>query len=210
MQLAFFFTVGAAIHPPRPAPAPNAGSSQANPFACVASGIAALWGPAHGGANEAVLKVRGLAAGLVVQVWCVGTGPTGGRRLFCQLPLCSRRPHLSAAAMPSAAPPYPSSRPAYVLRRLPSAAAPRILTARPPCPLPLPPAPPTQQMLEEIDRLGGVEQIPTMVLRAKDKNDPFRLMGFGHRVYKSYDPRAKLMRQVGENGRAEGRREGGG
>ncbi|PRW59347.1 citrate (Si)-synthase [Chlorella sorokiniana] len=85
----------------------TAGSSQANPFACVASGIAALWGPAHGGANEAVLK-----------------------------------------------------------------------------------------MLEEIDRLGGVEQIPTMVARAKDKNDSFRLMGFGHRVYKSYDPRAKLMRQV--------------
>lgn len=55
-------------------------------------------------------------------------------------------------------------------------------------------------MLEEIDRLGGVEQIPTMVARAKDKNDPFRLMGFGHRVYKSYDPRAKLMRQVGEGG----------
>jgi len=39
-------------------------------------------------------------------------------------------------------------------------------------------------MLEEIDRLGGVEAIPTMVNRAKDKNDPFRLMGFGHRVYK--------------------------
>ena len=39
-------------------------------------------------------------------------------------------------------------------------------------------------MLEEIERLGGVEAIPTMVARAKDKNDPFRLMGFGHRVYK--------------------------
>ena len=73
----------------------TAGSSQANPFACVASGIAALWGPAHGGANEAVLK-----------------------------------------------------------------------------------------MLEEIDHLGGVPAIPTMVARAKDKSDPFRLMGFGHRVYK--------------------------
>ncbi|KAK2077381.1 hypothetical protein QBZ16_004226 [Prototheca wickerhamii] len=85
----------------------TAGSSQANPFACVASGIAALWGPAHGGANEAVLK-----------------------------------------------------------------------------------------MLEEIQGLGGKEKIPEIILRAKDKNDPFRLMGFGHRVYKTYDPRAKLMRQV--------------
>ena len=55
-------------------------------------------------------------------------------------------------------------------------------------------------MLEEIERLGGLESIPTMVQRAKDKNDPFRLMGFGHRVYKSYDPRAKLMRQVGAGG----------
>ncbi|GAB4816822.1 hypothetical protein N2152v2_003868 [Parachlorella kessleri] len=82
----------------------TAGSSQANPFACVASGIAALWGPAHGGANEAVLR-----------------------------------------------------------------------------------------MLEEI---GSVDNIPKIIERAKDKSDPFRLMGFGHRVYRTYDPRAKLMRQV--------------
>ncbi|AIB15040.1 type II citrate synthase (plasmid) [Azospirillum argentinense] len=81
-----------------------AGSSHANPFACIASGIAALWGPAHGGANEAVLL-----------------------------------------------------------------------------------------MLEEI---GSVERIPEFIKRAKDKNDPFRLMGFGHRVYKNYDPRAKIMRQT--------------
>ncbi len=78
-----------------------AGSSGANPFACIAAGIASLWGPAHGGANEAVLK-----------------------------------------------------------------------------------------MLEEI---GTVDRIPHFIERAKDKNDPFRLMGFGHRVYKNYDPRAKLM-----------------
>ncbi|KAK9822435.1 hypothetical protein WJX74_008201 [Apatococcus lobatus] len=82
----------------------TAGSSQANPFACIASGIAALWGPAHGGANEAVLR-----------------------------------------------------------------------------------------MLEVI---GHVENIPDALERAKDKNDPFRLMGFGHRVYKTYDPRAKIMRSV--------------
>lgn len=82
----------------------GAGSSQANPFACIASGIAALWGPAHGGANEAVLR-----------------------------------------------------------------------------------------MLEVI---GHVENIPDALERAKDKNDPFRLMGFGHRVYKTYDPRAKIMRSV--------------
>lgn len=82
----------------------TAGSSQANPFACVASGIAALWGPAHGGANEAVLK-----------------------------------------------------------------------------------------MLMEI---GSVENIPAFVARAKDKNDSFRLMGFGHRVYKTYDPRARIMQGV--------------
>ncbi len=81
-----------------------AGSSHANPFACIASGIAALWGPAHGGANEAVLL-----------------------------------------------------------------------------------------MLEEI---GSVDRIPEFIRRAKDKNDPFRLMGFGHRVYKNYDPRARIMRQT--------------
>ncbi|WP_247878296.1 citrate synthase [Azospirillum sp. TSO22-1] len=81
-----------------------AGSSHANPFACIASGITALWGPAHGGANEAVLK-----------------------------------------------------------------------------------------MLEEI---GSADRIPEFVKRAKDKNDPFRLMGFGHRVYKNYDPRAKIMREL--------------
>jgi citrate synthase len=78
-----------------------AGSSGANPFACVAAGIACLWGPAHGGANEAALK-----------------------------------------------------------------------------------------MLEEI---GTVDRIPEFVRRAKDKNSNFRLSGFGHRVYKSYDPRAKAM-----------------
>ncbi|MHC5308135.1 citrate synthase [Bartonella sp. LJL80] len=81
-----------------------AGSSGANPFACIAAGVACLWGPAHGGANEACLK-----------------------------------------------------------------------------------------MLQEI---GSVENIPEFVARAKDKNDPFRLMGFGHRVYKNYDPRAKIMQQT--------------
>jgi citrate synthase len=79
-----------------------AGSSGANPFACIAAGIACLWGPAHGGANEAALK-----------------------------------------------------------------------------------------MLQEI---GSIDRVPEYVKRAKDKNDPFRLMGFGHRVYKNYDPRAKVMR----------------
>ncbi|WP_374307703.1 citrate synthase [Methylocella sp.] len=81
-----------------------AGSSGANPFACVAAGVACLWGPAHGGANEAALK-----------------------------------------------------------------------------------------MLTEI---GAVENIPKFIARAKDKNDPFRLMGFGHRVYKNYDPRAKIMQET--------------
>ncbi len=79
------------------------GSSGANPFACIAAGIASLWGPAHGGANEAVLA-----------------------------------------------------------------------------------------MLQEI---GTKDRIPEFVERAKDKNDPFRLMGFGHRVYKNYDPRASVMRK---------------
>ena len=78
-----------------------AGSSGANPFACIAAGIACLWGPAHGGANEAALN-----------------------------------------------------------------------------------------MLREI---GRPERIPEYIARAKDKNDPFRLMGFGHRVYKNYDPRATVM-----------------
>ena len=81
-----------------------AGSSGANPFACIAAGIASLWGPAHGGANEAVLM-----------------------------------------------------------------------------------------MLEEI---GSKDRITEFVARAKDKNDPFRLMGFGHRVYKNYDPRATVMRKT--------------
>jgi citrate synthase len=88
-----------------------AGSSGANPFACIAAGVACLWGPAHGGANEAALK-----------------------------------------------------------------------------------------MLEEI---GTVERIPEFVARAKDKNDPFRLMGFGHRVYKNYDPRAKIMQQTSREVLAE-------
>ncbi len=81
-----------------------AGSSGANPFACIAAGVACLWGPAHGGANEACLK-----------------------------------------------------------------------------------------MLQEI---GSVKRIPEFIARAKDKNDPFRLMGFGHRVYKNYDPRAKIMQKT--------------
>ena len=88
-----------------------AGSSQANPFACIAAGIAALWGPSHGGANEAVVK-----------------------------------------------------------------------------------------MLEEI---GDVSQIDKFVAKAKDKNDPFRLMGFGHRVYKNFDPRAKVMKQAADEVLAE-------
>ncbi len=80
-----------------------AGSSGANPFACIAAGIACLWGPAHGGANQAALE-----------------------------------------------------------------------------------------MLREI---GTVDRIPEYIARAKDKDDPFRLMGFGHRVYKNFDPRAKVMKE---------------
>lgn len=81
-----------------------AGSSGANPFACIGAGIASLWGPAHGGANEAVIN-----------------------------------------------------------------------------------------MLAEI---GTPDRIPLYIAKAKDKNDPFRLMGFGHRVYKNYDPRAAVLRQT--------------
>jgi citrate synthase len=81
-----------------------AGSTGANPFACISAGISALWGPAHGGANEACLN-----------------------------------------------------------------------------------------MLKEI---GDIKNINEFIKRAKDKDDPFRLMGFGHRVYKSYDPRAKVMREA--------------
>ncbi|QBX35597.1 citrate synthase [Paracoccus liaowanqingii] len=80
-----------------------AGSSGANPFACIAAGIACLWGPAHGGANQACLE-----------------------------------------------------------------------------------------MLREI---GTVDRIPEFIARAKDKNDPFKLMGFGHRVYKNFDPRATVMKE---------------
>jgi len=81
-----------------------AGSSGANPFACIAAGIACLWGPAHGGANEAALKMLG--------------------------------------------------------------------------------------------QIGSVDNIPKYIAKAKDKNDSFRLMGFGHRVYKNYDPRAKIMQRT--------------
>ena len=81
-----------------------AGSSGANPFACIAAGIASLWGPAHGGANEAVLAM--------------------------------------------------------------------------------------------LQKIGSKDHIVEYIKRAKDKNDPFRLMGFGHRVYKNFDPRAKVMRQT--------------
>ncbi|MCL5041058.1 MAG: citrate synthase [Gammaproteobacteria bacterium] len=80
------------------------GSSGANPFACIAAGIAALWGPAHGGANEAVLNM--------------------------------------------------------------------------------------------LDEIGDVSNIEKFIAKAKDKNDPFKLMGFGHRVYKNFDPRAKVMKQT--------------
>ncbi len=79
-----------------------AGSSGANPYACIAAGVASLWGPAHGGANEACLRM--------------------------------------------------------------------------------------------METIGSVKRIPEFIAKAKDKNDPFRLMGFGHRVYKNYDPRATVMR----------------
>ena len=87
------------------------GSSRANPFACVAAGISSLWGPIHGGANEAVVSM--------------------------------------------------------------------------------------------LQGLGSKANLPDAIRRAKDKNDPFRLMGFGHRVYKSYDPRAKVMRRIYEELLAE-------
>lgn len=80
-----------------------AGSSGANPFACIAAGIACLWGPAHGGANQAALEM--------------------------------------------------------------------------------------------LQNIGSVDNIPEYIRRAKDKDDPFRLMGFGHRVYKNFDPRAKVMKE---------------
>jgi len=88
-----------------------AGSAGANPFACVSAGIAALWGPAHGGANEAVLRM--------------------------------------------------------------------------------------------LDEIGTVDQIPRFIEKAKDPNDPFKLMGFGHRVYKNFDPRAKVMKTSSDEVLAE-------
>jgi citrate synthase len=79
------------------------GSSRANPYACIAAGIASLWGPLHGGANEGVLTT--------------------------------------------------------------------------------------------LDEIGSIERIPEVIKRAKDKSDPYRLMGFGHRIYRSYDPRAKVLQR---------------
>ena len=87
------------------------GSSRANPFACVAAGVSSLWGPIHGGANEAVVAM--------------------------------------------------------------------------------------------LQKLGSTANLPDAIRRAKDKDDPFRLMGFGHRVYKSYDPRAKVMKRIYEELLAE-------
>lgn len=81
-----------------------ASSTGANPYACIAAGIAALWGPSHGGANEAVLSM--------------------------------------------------------------------------------------------LEKIGTADRIPEFIARAKDKNDPFRLMGFGHRVYKNFDPRATIIRKT--------------
>ncbi|EKE82971.1 citrate synthase [Idiomarina xiamenensis] len=81
-----------------------AGSSGANPYACIAAGVASLWGPAHGGANEACLRM--------------------------------------------------------------------------------------------LEKIGSVDKIPEYIEKAKDKDDPFRLMGFGHRVYKNFDPRATVMRDT--------------
>ncbi len=83
-----------------------AGSSGANPFACIAAGIASLWGPSHGGANEAVIKM--------------------------------------------------------------------------------------------LDEINNVKNIKLFIEKAKDKKDPFRLMGFGHRVYKNYDPRAKVLQEIAD------------
>jgi|TARA_B110000977_G_scaffold134460_2_gene171139 citrate synthase len=117
-----------------------AGSSKANPFACVAAGIASLWGPAHGGANEAVLLVR-----------------------------IARFPNPDTV------------RPDYFDCLL-------IHMARKTDPFLSQP-----QMLSEI---GTVENIPAFVARAKDRTDDFRLMGFGHRLYKTMDPRAVLMRDM--------------
>ena len=64
------------------------------------------------------------------------------------------------------------------------------------------------RMLQEIQDMGGIPAIPRVIERARDRNDSFRLMGFGHRVYKTFDPRAKIMRQVckdvlGELGRKD-------
>ena len=83
-----------------------AGSSGANPFACIAAGIASLWGPSHGGANEAVIRM--------------------------------------------------------------------------------------------LDEINDVKNIKLFIEKAKDKKDPFRLMGFGHRVYKNYDPRAKVLQEIAD------------
>tara|TARA_Y100001954_G_scaffold230225_1_gene277480 strand:- start:117 stop:1409 length:1293 start_codon:yes stop_codon:yes gene_type:complete len=84
-----------------------AGSSGANPFACISAGIASLWGPSHGGANEAVIKM--------------------------------------------------------------------------------------------LDEIGDLKNINTFINKAKNKDDSFRLMGFGHRVYKNYDPRAKVLQNIAKN-----------
>ena len=86
------------------------GSSGTNPFAAIAAGVACLWGPAHGGANEAALN-----------------------------------------------------------------------------------------MLEEVQKMGGVEKIGDFIKQVKDKNSNVKLMGFGHRVYKNYDPRAKLIKRVADD-----------
>jgi hypothetical protein len=130
----------------------TAGSSQANPFACVASGIAALWGPAHGGANEAVLRMLAVRGPL-------GRGGGGCALGGAWARSRGARDHAGGGTRPWLLPfPHPA--------------------AIPPPPHPAPTLPPPQKAI------GTKDRIPEFVARAKDRNDPFRLMGFGHRVYK--------------------------
>ena len=158
----------------------TAGSSQANPFACIASGIAALWGPAHGGANEAVLKMLAVRGPAVVLVEGFVDGVCG------QLCVCLRvciHPSMRAVGMLMSHACILQTR--GLTPRDPSHSGGMHQPAHPHTRANPRTHPPGSQ------EIGTKDRIPLYIARAKDKADPFRLMGFGHRVYKTHDPRRR-------------------
>ena len=160
------------------------GSSQANPFACIASGIAALWGPAHGGANE-VSSAHNLISHpqqcLSQELQqCFSPAQASG---LCKSRSCSWAAKLSVTCCCKGLPPTQPSRPVSTEWAEGVVGSQTLRMG-------------LQAVLRMLEEIGCRDNIPQALARAKDKQDPFRLMGFGHRVYKTFDPRAKVMQKV--------------